>query len=107
MKTKDEIIALLKKHKKETSERFAVQTLGLFESYARGAANAASDVDIVVEFDEPTFDHYMDSVRSGLFFLISFRMVHSDAKWCIIIPWVQLKKRSARASPSLLRWPSG
>jgi len=60
MKTKDEIIALLKKHKKEISERFAVQTLGLFGSYAREAASAASDVDIVVEFDEPTFDHYMD-----------------------------------------------
>jgi predicted nucleotidyltransferase len=60
MKTKDEVMELLKKHKKEISERFAVRALGLFGSYARGAASAASDVDIVVDFDEPTFDHYMD-----------------------------------------------
>jgi predicted nucleotidyltransferase len=60
MKTKDEIMELLKTHKKEISERFAVRALGLFGSYALGAAGAASDVDIAVEFDEPTFDHYMD-----------------------------------------------
>jgi len=60
MKTKDEIIDLLKKHKKEISERFAVRAVGLFGSYARGEASAASDIDVLVEFDEPTFDHYMD-----------------------------------------------
>ena len=60
MKTKDEIIDLLKKHKKEISERFAVRAVGLFGSYARGESSAASDIDVLVEFDEPTFDHYMD-----------------------------------------------
>ncbi len=60
MKTKDETMGLLRTHKKEISERFAVRALALFGSYARGTAGAMSDIDIAVEFDEPTFDHYMD-----------------------------------------------
>jgi len=42
-------------------ERFAVRSLALFGSAARGEATEASDVDLLVEFDgPPTFDRYMD-----------------------------------------------
>jgi len=33
---------------------------GIFGSFARGNAGPESDVDILVELKEPTFDQYMD-----------------------------------------------
>jgi len=44
----------------ELSERFTVKRIGVFGSFAKGDAGPESDVDIVVELTEPTFDHYMD-----------------------------------------------
>ena len=32
----------------------------LFGSYARGDQKASSDIDILVEFDKPTFRNFMD-----------------------------------------------
>ena len=32
----------------------------MFGSFARGDRRAESDVDIIIELAEPTFDHYMD-----------------------------------------------
>ena len=60
MLSKAEIIDLLKAHREELSRRFSVRRIGLFGSHVRGEARPASDVDILVEFDQPTFDHYMD-----------------------------------------------
>jgi len=41
--------------------RFGVKSLELFGSLARDEANATSDVDILVKFEEtPTFDRYME-----------------------------------------------
>jgi uncharacterized protein len=54
------IIALLTRHGDEIRQRFAVEKIGLFGSYARGEAHSDSDVDLLVEFKQPTFDHYMD-----------------------------------------------
>jgi len=39
---------------------FGVKRIGVFGSCAHAAAGPDSDVDILVEFDQPTFDHYMD-----------------------------------------------
>jgi len=36
-----------------------VRSLGLFGSAARGEATAASDLDFLVEMENPTFDAYM------------------------------------------------
>lgn len=44
----------------ELRQRFSVRRIGLFGSLARGEARPSSDVDIIVELAEPTFDHYMD-----------------------------------------------
>ena len=44
----------------ELRERFTVTRIGVFGSFARGEAGPESDVDILVELTDPTFDHYMD-----------------------------------------------
>ncbi len=41
-------------------ERFGVRELAVFGSVARGEATAASDLDVLVDFDGPaTFDRFM------------------------------------------------
>lgn len=44
----------------EMKERFGVKRIGVFGSVARGEAGPKSDVDVLVEFDDPAFDRYMD-----------------------------------------------
>jgi hypothetical protein len=58
--TKNIILTLLDQYASEIRQKFHVRKLGLFGSYARGDANPQSDVDILVEFEIPTFDAYMD-----------------------------------------------
>jgi len=40
--------------------KFAVKSIGVFGSVIRGEDSPDSDVDILVEFDVPSFDHYME-----------------------------------------------
>lgn len=51
--TRDEILQTLREHQAELAERYAVRSLALFGSVARGEATTASDVDLLVEFDRP------------------------------------------------------
>jgi uncharacterized protein len=44
----------------EMKERFGVKRIGVFGSAARGEAGPESDVDVLVEFEDPAFDRYMD-----------------------------------------------
>lgn len=60
MSTSAEILDFLKNHREEMGRRFSVGRIGLFGSVLRGSAGDRSDVDILVELDQPTFDHYMD-----------------------------------------------
>ena len=46
MKTKDEIIAILRNFKEEFGERYGIEKLGLFGSVARGEQKEDSDIDI-------------------------------------------------------------
>jgi uncharacterized protein len=39
---------------------FGVRQLGVFGSCARGEQTETSDLDFLVEFDDPTFDNYFD-----------------------------------------------
>lgn len=50
MKSAD-VIRLLAAHKPSLAERFGVTELALFGSTVRDAADAASDVDVLVDFD--------------------------------------------------------
>ncbi len=58
--TPREILEKIARVRHELQEHYTVERIGLFGSYARGEAGLRSDVDILVEFREPTFDHYMD-----------------------------------------------
>jgi len=58
--TKVNLFTLLREHQEQVKS-FGVKRLGLFGSFIRGEQHAASDVDILVEFepDEKTFDNFM------------------------------------------------
>ena len=56
----NKILGVLKTNKQYIQANFSVKSLGLFGSYARDEADDNSDIDILVTFNEPTFDHYMD-----------------------------------------------
>ena len=56
----NDIIAMITGIRRELSERFTVKRIGIFGSYVRSEADSGSDVDVIVELEEPTFDHYMD-----------------------------------------------
>jgi uncharacterized protein len=58
--TKNAILDCLRTHKKEFQEKFTVRRIGIFGSHARGDVHPASDIDVLVELEQPTFDHYMD-----------------------------------------------
>ncbi len=55
--TRDEILKRLEENR-ETIKGFEVREIGLFGSYARGEQTEGSDIDILVEFEDPTFDNY-------------------------------------------------
>ena len=60
MNSREKILNVLGRHSQELSSRFSVEKIGLFGSYARNTALPESDVDLLVEFAQPTFDNYMD-----------------------------------------------
>jgi hypothetical protein len=60
MLSREKILQTLREHKDEMRSRFSVKQIGLFGSYLHDAAGKGSDIDLLVEFGEPTFDHYMD-----------------------------------------------
>jgi hypothetical protein len=50
--SRNQIIRTIQEHFPSLKRDFAVRSLGLFGSYARGDAGKRSDVDLLVEFDE-------------------------------------------------------
>ena len=60
MMNKNEILNFLVQNKNDMKKRFSVKRIGLFGSFVRGSQHGKSDVDILVEFENPTFDNYMD-----------------------------------------------
>ena len=54
------LIHKLSAMREELRERYSVNSIGIFGSFARGDAEQNSDVDVLVELAEPTFDHYID-----------------------------------------------
>jgi predicted nucleotidyltransferase len=55
-----EIIDLLKSHANDIKTRFCVRRIGIFGSFARGEQKESSDIDILVEFEKPTFRNFMN-----------------------------------------------
>lgn len=53
-------VAILARHRSEMVQRFGVKSLALFGSVVRDEAGSASDVDMLVEFQEtPGLSEYM------------------------------------------------
>lgn len=55
----NEILSVIAQHRDRIRD-YGVRRLGLFGSCARGDATASSDLDFVVEFENKSFDAYMD-----------------------------------------------
>lgn len=76
---KTEILNFLKSNKEFLEKNMGVTSIALFGSYARGAENKTSDIDILVELKEPKYEslyklqiflenrfhHKIDIVRKG------------------------------------------
>ena len=50
---KEDVIARLKEELPKLKEDFGVKSIGLFGSYAKGAQNEESDIDLLVDINEP------------------------------------------------------
>jgi predicted nucleotidyltransferase len=70
MKTKEQIIDMLKKEFDYLKKEFGVSRIALFGSYARNEQSENSDIDILVEFKRPigffTFIHLEDYLTDKL-----------------------------------------
>jgi predicted nucleotidyltransferase len=53
MKDVESIKCTLSAYKAELRKKFKVKTIGVFGSYVRGEQKRSSDVDVLVEFEEP------------------------------------------------------
>jgi hypothetical protein len=53
MKTLTTIKKIISDHKILLRDRYKINTIGVFGSYARGDTHRESDVDVLVEFSEP------------------------------------------------------
>ena len=53
MKNVETIKRTLFDHKADLREKFKVKNIGVFGSYVRGEQKGSSDVDVLVEFDDP------------------------------------------------------
>lgn len=55
--TQKDIIDFLRAEKDFFNKTFGVVAMGLFGSYANGTATQDSDIDLLIEFKEPRFEH--------------------------------------------------
>lgn len=56
---KAEVLKTIEKHRSRL-QGFDVEAIGVFGSVVTGESKQTSDVDILVEFNSPTFDKYME-----------------------------------------------
>jgi len=60
MRDLNQIKAVLASHKNELFEKFPIENMAIFGSYARNEQNGKSDVDILVEFNSPVGVEFID-----------------------------------------------
>lgn len=60
MINKEQILYIIESRMEKLKADFSVNQVGLFGSAVRDELTEQSDIDILVELAEPTFDHYMD-----------------------------------------------
>jgi predicted nucleotidyltransferase len=93
--TTEDMVGILKEHS-ELLKKCKVRRIGLFGSFVRGEQKRRSDIDFLVEFDEPTFDNFMelifslenllnrkvDLITSGSLSPYIRPYVEKEVKWC-------------------------
>ena len=58
--SRESILAYLRANLPRFRARYHVSSLGIFGSAARDAMTTQSDIDVIVDFDEISFDNFMD-----------------------------------------------
>jgi len=51
--TRSEILVILKRYKNENAEKYGINNIGLFGSFAKDKESSESDIDIIIETAEP------------------------------------------------------
>jgi uncharacterized protein len=59
--SKQDIKKILKEHK-DILNKYKVRTIGLFGSYVRDEQREDSDIDLLVEFDENTYNNFINLI---------------------------------------------
>ena len=59
--TRARILKILR-DQEEALKKYSVKRIGLFGSYARGQQKRGSDIDLLVEFEKPTYDNFYDLI---------------------------------------------
>ena len=54
------VIEIFRSYEQEIKNRFAVRRIGLFGSFVRGEETKESDIDILVEFEDPRFRNFLN-----------------------------------------------
>lgn len=65
MKSRDEIISLLRRYKPTAQEKYGISKLGIFGSVARGEQTPDSDIDVCYQGQVPSF-LTLDMIQSEL-----------------------------------------
>jgi len=53
MKTFEEIKEIIQEHKEDLKKEYGVKEMGIFGSYVRGEQKTVSDVDVLIELENP------------------------------------------------------
>jgi predicted nucleotidyltransferase len=56
--TKDEVLDAIRKHR-DILLKYKVREIGLFGSFVRGEQEDRSDIDLIVDFEEPSIENIM------------------------------------------------
>lgn len=59
--TRAQILRTLREHDAQLKQ-FSVRTIGLFGSYAKGTPGQESDIDFLVDFEQPTYDNFYNLI---------------------------------------------
>ena len=58
--TREDVLTILRKHKPDLQKKYPLASIELFGSYARNEQTPESDVDVIVEFNEPVGIEFVD-----------------------------------------------
>ncbi|MGC8871031.1 MAG: nucleotidyltransferase family protein [Brevinematia bacterium] len=91
MKNLDEIKEIIRSHKKELEEKYKVKSIAIFGSYIRGEQKIGSDIDLLVEFEEPisllkivSLENYLSDILGIKVDLVPKKNIREELREAII-----------------------